>query len=254
MSRSTEDGGFDKSVAFFDIDGTLTDGFTIFSFAEFLRGKNLFLPSCFNLMQQDWTIYQSSKRAELDYHEFAVNLVDHYAQGLEGQNADDVGSFSSNFLDAALENRLDGYQIRGFARDLVEMMNVVARTVAISGSPWESLAGLTAYMNFQEVHATLLEVGQGQFTGRVDRNMAVRESKAGLVSSYLTRDINLKTSFAFGDSVQDVPLLEAVGNAFVLGGNQELRLIAGQRGWTVMPPQKDVIGVVKARITALFGV
>jgi HAD superfamily hydrolase (TIGR01490 family) len=253
VSRNPEHGGPTGSVAFFDIDGTLTVGFTIFSFAEYLRERNLFLPSCLNLMHQDRATYQSSERGESDYHVFAVKLVDHYAEGLKGQKAESVKSFSANFLDAAIQNRVDGYRLQGFARDLVDMMNSITRTVAISGSPWESLSGLTSYLDFQEVHATLLEVKQGAFTGRVDRNMAIRESKAQLVSSYLASEINLKTSFAFGDSVQDVPLLETVGNAFVLGENQQLRNIAWQRGWRVIEAQEDVLSIIRARITALFG-
>lgn len=241
------------SVAFFDIDGTLTDGFTIFSFAEFLRERALFLASGLSLMQQDAAAYQSSKRGELDYHDFAVKLVDHYAAGLKGQKVENVESCSADFLAAALQGKVDGYRIHGFARDLVELINPTARTVAISGSPWESLSSLTTYMDFQEVHTTTLEVEQGYFTGHVHRNMAIRESKRQLVDSYLAGEIKLKTSFAFGDSVQDVPLLEAVGNAYVLGENQELRKLAIQKGWYVISAHDDVVSIVRARITSLFG-
>ena len=220
----------------------------------FLADKQLFPPSYLNLMQQDRATYQSSGRGELDYHDFAVKLVDHYAQGLKGQKAEDVGSLSPGFLHAALEGHIDGYRIHSFARELVELMNPIATTVAISGSPRESLSGLTAYLDFQEVHATLLEVRQGTFTGRVDRNLAIRESKNHLVSSFLTSEIDLKTSFAFGDSVQDVPLLEIVGNAFVLGENQELRNIGWTKGWQVITAQEDVVSIVRERIAGLFGV
>lgn len=254
MNSQPEHGGPTTSVTFFDIDGTLTEGFTIFSFAEFLRERNLFLPSCLGLMHQDRAIYQESERGELDYHGFAVKLVGHYAEGLRGQKVESVESVSANFLAAALRNRVDGYRIHGFARDLVAMMNPISRTVAISGSPWESLSGLTTYLAFQEVYATTLEVKQGYFTGHVDRNMAIRESKAQLVTSYLAREMNLRTSFAFGDSVQDVPMLERIGNPYVLGGNQELLRIARQRGWNVISAQDDVISIVRSRITSLFGV
>lgn len=254
MSSGPEHVGSSRSVAFFDIDGTLTDGFTIFSFAEFLRERNLFFPAPLRLMQQDRATYRASERGELDYHDFAVRLVDHYAEGLKGQKAESVESCSATFLDTALANKLDGYRVHGFARDLVELMNPVARTVAISGSPWESLSSLAAYMGFHELYATMLEVKEGYFTGHVDRNMAIRESKGQLVSWYLASDLNLKASFAFGDSVQDVPLLEAVGNSYVLGENQELRNMAGQKGWTVISAQDDVISIVGGRITALFGV
>lgn len=253
MSRSAGQSGPKKSVALFDVDGTLTDGYTIFSFAEFLGEKDLFLPSCLSLMRTDRAIYQGSARGESDYHEFVVKLVDHYAQGLKDQHADEVGSFSAEFLDAALQNKIAGYRIHRFARDLVQMLNPIAGTVAISGSPSESLSGLAAYLGFQEVFATRIEVEQGRFTGRVDHNLAIRESKGQWVSSYLAGNFNLNTSFAFGDSVQDVPLLEAVGSAFVVGGNEELRALARQRGWQVISAEDDVIGIVKTRIATLFG-
>jgi HAD superfamily hydrolase (TIGR01490 family) len=254
VSKALITGKPKRSLAFFDIDGTLTDGFTILSFAEFLNKKGCFHPSYLSLLQQDRAAYQGSKRAEQDYYEFAVKLVDHYAQGLKDQQAERIQSLSYSFLESALQNQLADYRIHGFAQALVKMINPIATTIAVSGSPREALFPLTAYLGFQELHSTLIEIAQGRYTGRVDKNLAIGESKKQLVDSYLAGEINLETSFAFGDSVQDIPMLEVVGNAFVMGGNPELQNIGGQRGWAVISARDDIVDIVKHRITLLFGV
>jgi phosphoserine phosphatase len=254
MRKTSISGQRNKSVAFFDIDGTLTDGFTIFSFAEFLHKNGCFLQPSLHLMQQDRAAYQQSARREQDYREFAVNLVDHYAQGLEGQQVEHVRSLSPTFLEGALQNRIPDYGIQSFAAPLVKMMNPVATTIAISGSPQESLVALTTYLGFQEFNSTLIGIDEGRYNGQVNCNLAISESKGQLVRTYMVDEVNLETSFAFGDSVQDVPILEAVGNAFVVGGNLELQNIGRRRGWFVITAPDDILRVVMNRITLLFGV
>jgi HAD superfamily phosphoserine phosphatase-like hydrolase len=253
VSQTQTPGSRNNSLAFFDIDGTLTDGFTIFSFAEFLYQQGCFNRSGLDLMQQDKSTYQASARGEQDYHEFAVKLVDHYALGLKDWQVEQIQSLSPAFLEHALQNQVAGYRIHGFAKVLLEMINPIATTIAISGSPLESLSALVSYLGFQELNSTLINVDDGRYTGQVDRNLAISESKRHLVGAYLVEGVNLEASFAFGDSVQDVPILEAVGNAFVLGSNSELQSIGRRRGWAVLSAQDDIVGVVKSRITSLFG-
>ncbi len=253
MTQIPSPGRPNRSLAFFDVDGTLTEGFTVFSFAQFLHGKGFFDLSCLRLMQQDRAIYQKSERGEADYHEFAVNLVLHYAQGLAGQQVEQIQSFSPSFLQAALEGQIPDYGIHGFARELVELLNPLVKTIAISGSPWESLSPLAAYLGLQELHTTLLGIEQGLYTGQVDRNLATSEAKRQLVGSYLLHDVDRKTSFAFGDSVQDIPMLEVVDNAFVLGENEALQDAARRRGWEVLSAEGDAVGRLKSRIASVFG-
>ncbi len=254
MSKALTLGKRNRSLAFFDIDGTLTDGFTIYSFAEFLYKKGHFRASCFDLMQQDKATYQGSERTEQDYHSFAVKLVEHYAQGLRDQPADYIRSLSTSFLESALQNQIADYKVHGFAAALVRMMNPIATTIAISGSPEESLFPLVTYLGFQELNSTLIGIEQGLYTGQVVRNLAIGKSKRQLVGTYLVDEVSLETSFAFGDSIQDVPVLEAVGNAFVMGGNPGLQKIGRQKGWFVISAQDDIVRVVKERITLLFGI
>lgn len=253
MSKTPILGEPHRSLAFFDIDGTLTTGFTIAAFAEFLCEKGCFDRECLDLMRRDKAAYQESERSKHDYHEFAVNWVNHYAQGLKGQQAEYVQSLSAPFLNSALKREIPDYEIHDFAKLLVETFNPVATTIAVSGSPWESLESLTTYLGFRQLNSTLIEMEQGRYTGQIDRNLAITESKRQVVDSYVVDDVDLKMSFAFGDSLQDVPMLEAVGNPFVLGGNRALQVIGRRRGWFVTSQGVDIVAVVKNRISALYG-
>lgn len=62
-------------------------------------------------------------------------------------------------------------------------------------------------------------------------------------------------SFAFGDSESDRPLFEVVApaNVFILGTPcSDLARSANAHGWTVIPPEGDVLAQVGRRIRRLF--
>ena len=48
------------------------------------------------------------------------------------------------------------------------------------------------------------------------------------------RDYDLGSSYAYSDSVSDVPLLEAVGHPTVVNPDRGLRRVAADRGWQVL--------------------
>ncbi len=58
--------------------------------------------------------------------------------------------------------------------------------------------------------------------------------KAAALSRYAAETgIDLATSIAYGDSVNDVAMLEMVGTAIVVRPNRRLARIAGRRGWNI---------------------
>lgn len=238
--------------AFFDIDGTLTEGFTIVSFAEFLSGRGLFNLSSWVEMQADFKTYGSSNKGKNDYELFARRLVDHYAQGLAGRSVLNTREEGQSFFNKVERGEIKGYKLFQFAEELVLAMRRVGITIAISGSPLESLLPLKQRLSFDELRATTLEVYGGVYTGRVASNLAIDTAKAEVVKGYLS-DIDRSRSFAFGDSVHDLPILEAVANPFVLGNNSGLQAIGRERGWIVASDEKEVFKKVQERIELVFG-
>jgi hypothetical protein len=51
---------------------------------------------------------------------------------------------------------------------------------------------------------------------------------------------DLAASYAYSDSVTDVPMLEVVGHAHAVNPDKELRRIAAEKGWPVLVFTKPV--------------
>lgn len=239
-------------LAFFDIDGTLAEGFAIFSFAEYLSARGLFRQGSWEEMQVDFEVYRAGDRGEKSYRKFAIGLVNHYAQGLKRQTVEEIENQSEMFFKEVQGGRLEKYKLFEYTEELVELMRGIGKTVAVSGSPVEPLLPLKRFLSFDELRATTLRIANGYFTGQVANNLAIGVAKNKVVGEYLKDGIDIERSFAFGDSLHDVPILEAVGNPFVLGSNEGLQELGRSRGWFVISDGDEIIEVVKNQINLLF--
>lgn len=240
-------------ISLFDVDGTLLKGFSIIAFARFLNSNRNFSLTAWNFMQEDLGRYNGSQKDDIAYRIFAENLVKHYALGLQGQKVNIIYSLSHNFHREALKGKVPEYTLLGYSYNLVHLLKAKMKTVAISGSPLESLWPLKKYMGFDEMWATKLTQQKGMFTGGVDINMAVSEGKRSVVQSYSDIGFDYQKSFVFGDTASDLPILKAVGNPFVVGENEELKRIGKERGWSVASYEDDISRIVMARLLLLFG-
>jgi HAD superfamily phosphoserine phosphatase-like hydrolase len=85
------------------------------------------------------------------------------------------------------------------------------------------------------VCATKLEEAEGRWTGQVVGEATFGEAKARAVEC-IAREmkLDLKKSYAYGDSVNDRWLLEAVGRPAAVNPSRELGRIARRRGWPVL--------------------
>jgi HAD superfamily hydrolase (TIGR01490 family) len=83
---------------------------------------------------------------------------------------------------------------------------------------------------------TSYEVGEdGLFTGELGGTFMYGEGKLeGMRRFAEEHDIDLAESFAYSDSVSDLPMLRAVGTPVVVNPDEELTRIAREEGWRVM--------------------
>lgn len=81
---------------------------------------------------------------------------------------------------------------------------------------------------------TRLEVKDGVFTGDVLRPLCFGEGKREAAELLANRfDLDLEESFFYTDSIDDLPLLEAVGRPFPLNPDSSLAQLAKERNWPV---------------------
>jgi HAD superfamily hydrolase (TIGR01490 family) len=106
---------------------------------------------------------------------------------------------------------------------------------------------------------TNAEVDEGErYSGRLAGQVLQGPAKAGAVQAHAAASgIDLASSVAYSDSINDLPLLELVGRAEVVNPDRQLRRVAQQRGWMVHDvrpagrPRQPGAAPVPSRVAAL---
>ncbi len=252
-SRTKEEIGVGKPISLFDVDGTLTKGFAILSFARNLDDLGKLTDGAWAKMQYDYQRYLDSARRTEDYHAFAVDVVNNYGLGLEGQRVEEIQAVAETYFDKVHAGEVEDYTLLPFAEELLTIMNEIGPTFAITGSPVEALNPLKKHIGMVAVEGTQLTIVDGVYTGSVAVNLALGESKNAAVAALIKgMDVDFERSFAFGDSMSDIPLLEVVRNPFVLGSNQQLQEEGKRRRWHVIKDPNEVIPAVRTQISKVF--
>lgn len=230
-----------RTIGFFDIDDTLTQGNTTIAFARFLHVSRALNPGSWEAIESDYVRYKKSDKSHAAYLGFARDVLEHFAEGVAFMSEDSVLDHSRHFLGQALEGKIEGYKILPFAHELVHTIKRNGTTVAISGSPREVLIPLAEHLGFDFLEATTFTMYNGFFSGAVDINLALGENKKLVVARYLEVLKHISSSYAFGDTEHDIPMLEVVGNPYILGSNTHLQQIGREKGWKVFPNGEGVV-------------
>lgn len=119
------------------------------------------------------------------------------------------------------------------ALELIEEHRRAGRkTVIISSSPIETVEAIGEYLGVDDVIATRARVDDvGRYTGELEF-YAYGPHKAEAIREMAVREgIDLAASYAYSDSITDLPMLELVGHPVVVNPDRELMRIARDRGW-----------------------
>ncbi len=125
--------------------------------------------------------------------------------------------------------------------DLMELHRARGRRVFIvSSSPEEVVRPLAERLGDVEVIATRVEVEDGRYVGRL-AFYCYGPNKAVAMREVAERDgIGLSASYAYSDSITDLPMLEAVGHPVAVNPDRELRKLAAERGWKIRDFRRPV--------------
>ena len=77
--------------------------------------------------------------------------------------------------------------------------------------------------------------GEGNFTGRFDGPFVYGAGKVEAMQAFAAEhDVDLSASYAYSDSMSDLPMLRAVGHPVAVNPDPQLTEIARQEGWQTM--------------------
>jgi HAD superfamily hydrolase (TIGR01490 family) len=108
------------------------------------------------------------------------------------------------------------------------------RVFIISASPEEIVAPLAQYLGVDVAIATRARrADAGRYTGEVEFYAYGPFKAEAMAQAADLQNIDLDASYAYSDSVTDVPMLEMVGHPVAVNPDRELEKTAADRGWEI---------------------
>ena len=210
-------------AAFFDLDKTIVArssplalGRSFFKEGLITRGsllKSLYAQLVFNLMGAD--------EAKME------RMREEAAKLTAGWEQEKVSRVVTEVLEEVISPL-----IYSEALELMDEHRRAGRLVCIvSSSPEEIVKPLAEMLDVDRHIATQPKVVDGRYTGELEF-YAYGPYKADAIKKLASElDIDLGGSFAYTDSLTDLPMLETVGNPVAVNPDRALRKLAIEKGW-----------------------
>lgn len=214
-------------LTLFDLDHTLLSGDSDVLWCDFLMEKGVLDKAHFSARNAD--IEARYKAGTVDLKEFA----DFYVGTLAGRTVREWEPLRQEFFSEWIVPRITPQAVALVDKHL-EAGDLVVMTTATN----RFLTELTAfYLNIEHLIATEPEVQDNCFTGSTTGTLNMRAGKVTRLHDWLmARGLRFKDfkTTAYSDSINDLPLLEAVKHPVTVNADATLAAIGGERGWPAL--------------------
>jgi HAD superfamily hydrolase (TIGR01490 family) len=216
-----------RAAAFFDLDKTLMAGSSGMVFAR-VAGRRGFVPRS-QLARWGWDHLRYRLRGATD--EQTADIVDVAKQVFAEIPERDINRMAPELLAGILP------------RIYPQMLDEVHRhqdegraTFIVSAAGNDLVKTLAAVLGMEGAIGTRWEIGaDGKYTGEMEGPFVYGKGKVEAMRRFAERhDIDLASSYAYSDSVSDLPMLRCVGHPVVVNPDADLLTIAREEGWQVM--------------------
>jgi HAD superfamily hydrolase (TIGR01490 family) len=214
-----------REAAFFDLDKTLLPGAALWPLAQELYREKILTARDIARMLRDQLRYRLTGSEHMGS---AHRVRDASLEAVRGRSQTEINELGRH---VALEELLP--RLYPQAVELINRHKRAGREVYLcSASPEDYLRVLAKELDMDGVLGTRAEVVNGLYTGRILGELCHGAEKARRVAQLAAqRSINLKRSFAYSDSVNDLPMLELVGFPVAMNPDRSLHAIARREGW-----------------------
>jgi HAD superfamily hydrolase (TIGR01490 family) len=238
-------------IAFFDVDNTLTRGSTLYFLGRGMYNRGFF-----------------TKR---DIGAWVLANIRFRMTGTEKSEV--ISRFQKAATDFIAGHRVDEIRVIGeeIYNEFVSpslwqgTMEIAKRHLAagdevwlVTASPQDFAELIASKLGFTGALGTRAETKDGKYTGNLIGNLLHGKEKSHAVKELTAkRDIDIKDCFAYSDSHNDLPLLEAVGFPNAINPDAKLRIISFSSGWPVHDFRKlrwlnRFVGPIVSRFAGLW--
>ena len=140
----------------------------------------------------------------------------------------------SDLVETALTEVIDPL-VYTEAVELIESHQEAGRRVyLVSASPEEIVLPLARHLGVDDAIATRARIDTaGRYTGEVEFYSAGEHKVSAIQAEAERFGLELADSFAYSDSVTDVPMLQTVGHPVAVNPDKALLKVATERGWEI---------------------
>jgi HAD superfamily hydrolase (TIGR01490 family) len=223
-----------KVAAFFDLDGTITRINTDWQAAT--AGYRAGHYSLWVGIRGTWAtiLYKLGLRSP------AYVKLGFVEAGYGGRREEEALAFAKDLY----QSRLRGEIYQEALDALAELKAQNVDTYIVSASFYTSIVPFFEEWGFDGYFATMVEVGEdGIYTGRPVLPVQCGEQKAQTIRELAEqRGYDLDRCHAFGDSMDDRYMLEAVGHPNAVNPRSKLCKIAHDKGWRIREWKRTLAG------------
>ena len=224
--------------AFFDLDGTLVDGFTATAHAgDRIRRRQARIGEVLGVVE-------ASMRYRLGRMRFEHLLV-RAAGYLRGDSLAELDELGERLFVERVATR-----VFPAMREIVAAHQERGHTVVLSSSALTIHAEPVArFLNIDHVLCNHFEVdGAGRLTGRIAKPVVWGRNKATAVVQFCQANaVDLQRSYFYADGNEDAALMVMVGNPRPVNPRPKLAALAAEHGWPVL----RVVGTGRRRRPSL---
>lgn len=211
------------SLALFDLDHTLLDGDTNSLWLDFLV-ENGHLPRKMLDLQSDFMQRYAAEALDIvDYLAFHLRL-------LAERPLNDWQPVRDEFIAVQIVPRLSAqaFEVIAAHRTRGDRMAIITATHSFLSTPIGQAFGIPVIAPRPEIRA-------GHVTGRIDGSISFREEKLVCLAQWMADEglVSVGNHYFYSDSINDLPLLEAVSHPQAVNPDARLQALAQVRGWPI---------------------
>ncbi|HEY3242288.1 MAG TPA: HAD-IB family hydrolase [Phycisphaerae bacterium] len=214
------------AAAFFDVDGTLVGRHIVH---HYIHIRQRLLPRVARALWTGAFFCKAPYYLLLDKLS-RTRLNEVFYRNYAGLRAADVRGCIESCFECVIRPH-----VFGEALECVSAQRSAGRRVVfVTGSIDFIMEPLARFLNADDVIAPRLIERAGYFTGELDGPPVGHHEKARRIRAYAAAaGLDLSASFAYGDSIADVPMLESVGHPCVVNPDKPLSHMAHRRNWPI---------------------
>ncbi|MEJ7862803.1 MAG: HAD-IB family hydrolase [Pyrinomonadaceae bacterium] len=216
-----------QAASFYDLEGTLVSTNLVHTLSFYARRQQGLLATA---KKSFTTLAKLPLFGATDLYSRNV-FNQFFFQSYKGESKDRLRYFSEELFEQVLKPAIYPGTL-----DLIKGSKKLGlKQVVITGALDFTIERLVDYLGIEDFAANRLEFVNGYATGRLLPPIMASATKAKWMREYAERnDINLSDSYAYSDSISDLPMLSIVGHPAAVNPDFRLKQTALQHDWAIL--------------------